>query len=222
MPQVACQLQVLPLLVSLSTVGASPIEVEGDRVDAGGIDPVIDGSPGERMSVFELLTVSSGVMTPAQVGDVIALCSEVFETDYSFYMNLDLVARPRFGLRGRVFGRPCAVAQPGRCRVGDGPCRCLHMLRGWRRTLTIRAVAMARRSCGVCSTRSGTSIPRRAFPGRRGSGTKTGWERCSGRLFIVKDGAVTETLDECVMLYRTPRTEALDLRASLTRALAAV
>ena len=42
------------------------------------------------MSEFELLTVSSGVMTPAQVGDVIALCSEVFETDYSFYMNLDL------------------------------------------------------------------------------------------------------------------------------------
>ena len=72
------------------------------------------------MSEFELLTVSSGVMTPAQVGDVIALCSEVFETDYSFYMNLDLE-------RGHVLGYTdgCLVAHAlwlnRPLRVGDGP-----------------------------------------------------------------------------------------------------
>lgn len=39
---------------------------------------------------FNLLTISSHDITPAQTAAVIALCSDVFEMAYSFYMNLGL------------------------------------------------------------------------------------------------------------------------------------
>ena len=37
---------------------------------------------------LELLTLSSHGMTRAQTAAVVALCSEVFELDYSYYLNL--------------------------------------------------------------------------------------------------------------------------------------
>lgn len=39
---------------------------------------------------LELLTVSSTEMTPAQTDEVTQLCSQVFECNYSYYMNLPL------------------------------------------------------------------------------------------------------------------------------------
>lgn len=39
---------------------------------------------------LELRVVSSTVMTREQTAAVVALCSEVFNLDYAFYMNLDL------------------------------------------------------------------------------------------------------------------------------------
>ena len=45
---------------------------------------------------------------------------------------------------------------------------------------------------------------------------RLGWERWQGSLFIEQDGATQVTPDECVLVYRTPNTGALDLGASLT------
>ncbi len=45
---------------------------------------------------------------------------------------------------------------------------------------------------------------------------KLGWERWQGPLWIDKDGAVSETPNETVLVYRTPRTGSLDLSQPLT------
>ena len=53
-------------------------------------------------------------------------------------------------------------------------------------------------------------------PSQPGWYERLGWERWQGPLFIVKDGVAEATPDECVLIYRTPRTGALDLTAPLT------
>ena len=53
-------------------------------------------------------------------------------------------------------------------------------------------------------------------PSEPGWYERLGWERWQGPLCIVKDGIAEVTPDECVLIYRTPKTGALDPTASLT------
>ena len=50
-------------------------------------------------SPMEIRTVPLHTLTSEQTTQIIELCSEAFRLDYAFYMNLDLPARPRPGLR---------------------------------------------------------------------------------------------------------------------------
>ena len=69
---------------------------------------------------YRLDTIPSSELTPAQAGEVIALCSEVFELDYSFFMDL---CPDRVHVLGYVDGRLVSHAlwldRP--LRIGDGP-----------------------------------------------------------------------------------------------------
>ena len=80
---------------------------------------------------FELITVSSTGMTQAQTAEVIALCSDVFQIDYSFYMNLDLYRVHVLGYDdGHLVSHALWLERP--LRVGDGP---------WRNAAYIEGVA---------------------------------------------------------------------------------
>lgn len=69
---------------------------------------------------FELITVSSREITQAQIAAVIALCSDVFEMDYSFYMNLDLYRVHVLGYDdGHLVSHALWLERP--LRIGDGP-----------------------------------------------------------------------------------------------------
>ena len=92
---------------------------------------------------FKLVTVSSNEITQAQTAEVIALCSDVFQMDYAFYMNLGLYRVHVLGYEDGYLvshalwlERNCASA-PGR---GATP----RTSRGWRRTPTPGGEATAR------------------------------------------------------------------------------
>ena len=69
---------------------------------------------------FELVTVSSNEITQAQTDAVIALCSDVFQMDYAFYMNLGLY---RVHVLGYADGLLVSHALwlERQLRIGDGP-----------------------------------------------------------------------------------------------------
>ena len=163
-----------------------------------------------------LLTIPSSAMTTDQSNAVIALCSEVFELDYACYMNL---CPDRVHVLGYVDGQLVAHAlwldRP--LRVGEGP---------WLNSAYVEGVAtrVDYRQRGY-----GAAVMRRlqAEIGRYDLGAlspavpewyaQLGWERWQGPLWIEQDGALLATPDdEMVLIYRTPRTPALDLRAPLT------
>lgn len=155
-------------------------------------------------------------MTPAQLKAVIALCSEVFELDYAYYMDL---CADRVHVLGTMDGQLVAHAlwldRP--LRVGDGP---------WLNAAYVEGVAThaAHRQRGY-----GAAVMRRlqAEIGGYDLGAlspavpewyaKLSWERWLGPLWIDHDGALEATPDdEIVLIYRTPRTPQIDLGASLT------
>lgn len=165
---------------------------------------------------FEVLVVSSAVMTPAQSQAVIALCSEVFELDYAYYMNL---CPDRVHVLGYADGQLVAHAlwldRP--LRAGDGPwlnaayvegvaTHADHRQRGY------GAAVMRRLQAAIVDYDLGALSP--AVPEWY---AKLGWERWRGPLWIDHDGILEATPeDEMVLIYRTPRTPRLDLTASLT------
>ena len=164
---------------------------------------------------FELITVSSREMTQAQTGAVIALCSDVFRIDYSFYMNLDLYRVHVLGYDdGHLVSH--ALWLERQLRIGDGP---------WRNAAYIEGVAThadaRRRGYGSAVMRrlqreiAGYDLGALS-PSRPEWYERLGWERWLGPLFIQQDGETQATPDECVLIYRTPNTGALDLSASLT------
>ncbi len=165
---------------------------------------------------FELLTISSAVMTPDQSKAVIALCSEVFELDYSFYMDLCPDRVHVLGYLGdQLVAHALWLDRP--LRVGGGP---------WLRSAYVEGVAThaAQRGRGY-----GAAVMRRLQAGIAGYDlgalspavpewyAKLGWERWRGPLSIDHDGSLEATPDdEMVLIYRTPRTPPLDLHAPLT------
>ncbi len=166
---------------------------------------------------FQLLTVPSHSMTQPQLDAVIALCSEVFDMDYAAMMDLPLT---RVHVLGAIDGRLVSHALwlERRLRVGGGP---------WLNAAYIEGVATHpdHRGRGY-----GSAVMRRVAQEISGFDLgalspavpewyeRLGWERWRGPLLIEKDGVVEATSyeDELVMVYRTPRTGALDLTASLT------
>lgn len=156
-------------------------------------------------------------MTQPQLDAVIALCSEVFEMDYAAMMDLPLT---RVHVLGYVDGRLVSHALwlERRLRVGGGP---------WLNAAYIEGVATHpdHRRRGY-----GSAVMRRVAQEIGGFDLgalspavpewyeRLGWERWRGPLRIEKDGVVEATSyeDELVMVYRTPRTGALDLAAPLT------
>lgn len=166
---------------------------------------------------LQLLTVSSDSITRPELDAVIALCSEVFHLDYAYYMNLPLV---RMHVLGYDDGRLVAHALwlNRRMRVGGGP---------WLNAAYIEGVATHADTRGrgygsAVMRRVAQEISRYDFgalsPAVPEWYEKLGWERWRGPLLIEKDAVVELTTDpdELVMVYRTPRTAALDLDASLT------
>ena len=164
---------------------------------------------------LDIFTVPANELTRAQIDQIIALCSEVFRCDYAFYMNLDL---PRVHVLGYVGERLVAQALwlTRRLRVGAGP---------WLEAADIEGVAthadFRRRGYGSAVMRrlqgeiSGFDLGVLS-PSQEGWYRRLGWEHWLGPLFIVKDGVAEATPDDYVMVYRTPKTGALDLTASLT------
>ncbi len=166
--------------------------------------------------VFQLFTVPSPMMTPVQSDAVSALCSQVFQLDYSYYMDL---CPDRVHVLGYADGRLVAHAlwldRP--LRVGDGP---------WLRSAYVEGVAT---HADYRQRGYGSAVIRRLQAAISGYDlgalspavpewyVKLGWERWQGPLWIEQDGALEATPDdEMVLIYRTPRTPQLDLAASLT------
>ncbi len=163
---------------------------------------------------FELFTVSSNESTPAQTAAVIAL-SDVFQLDYSFYMNLGLERVHILGYDDdRLVSHVLWLNRP--LRIGDGP---------WLAAAYVEGVAThadyRRRGYGSAVMRclqeeiSGYDLAALS-PSRPEWYERLGWERWQGPLWIVQDGETQATPDECVLVHRTPLTGDLDLSASLT------
>lgn len=166
--------------------------------------------------MFECLTLPSSAMTSAQTGAVIALCSAVFELDYSYYLNLWPNRVHVLGyLDGKLVAHALWLDRP--LRVGDGP---------WLNSAYVEGVAthadhrgrgygaaiMRCLQANIVAYDLGALSP--AVPEWYG---KLGWERWRGPLWIEHDGALEATPDdEMVLIYRTPRTPPLDLTAALT------
>ena len=164
---------------------------------------------------FELVTVSSDEITPEQTAEVITLCSDVFRMDYAFYMALGLCRVHVLGyLDGLLVSH--ALWLERQLRIGGGP---------WLNAAYVEGVAthpdtrrrgygsavMRRLQQEIASCDLGALSPSRPEWYER-----LGWERWQGPLWIQKDGETQGTSDECVLIYRTPATGALDLSASLT------
>ncbi|MCX6028718.1 MAG: GNAT family N-acetyltransferase [Chloroflexi bacterium] len=165
--------------------------------------------------VIELHTVPSSALTPAQTDDVITLCSEVFRLDYAFYMNLDYERVHVLGYAGsRLVAHALWLTR--RLRIGAGP---------WLTAADVEGVAT---HADYRGRGYGSAVMRRVqqeigdfdlgvlSPSRADWYERLGWVRWQGPLYILKDDAVLVTPDDCVLVYRTPRSGDLDVQASLT------
>lgn len=166
---------------------------------------------------LQLVTVSSDKIARPQLDAVIALCSEAFHIDYAYYMDLPLF---RVHVLGYADGRLASHALwlERRMRIGGGP---------WLNAAYIEGVATHPDTRG---RGYGSAVMRAVQQAIAGFDLgalspavpewyeRLGWQRWRGPLLIERDGAVEATAgdDELVMVYRTPRTGALDLAASLT------
>jgi len=164
---------------------------------------------------MEIRTIPSHALTSEQTAQTIELCSEVFRLDYAFYMNLDL---PRVHVLGYAGEHMVAHALwlTRRLQVGSGPWFEAAYVEGVATHADFRrqgyGAAVMRRLQGEISDFDLGALS----PAHEGWYRRLGWERWQGPLFIVKDGAAEATPDDYVMVYRTPKTGALDLTAPLT------
>ncbi len=170
------------------------------------------------MSTFAICTVRSHDMAPAQLGDVIALCSDIFHLDYAYYMNL---GPDRVHVLGYADGRLVSHALwlDRRLWVTSTRAATLHAAyvegvathpdyrrRGYGSTLMRRLqneIVRAGYDLGALS------------PARVDWYERLGWVPWQGPLFIARDGVLQATPDDCVLIYRTPRTGEIDIRQPL-------
>jgi aminoglycoside 2'-N-acetyltransferase I len=165
--------------------------------------------------MLEISVLPSSRMTRETTADVIRLCSEVFDLDYSFYMNL---CPDRVHVLGYVDGALVSHALwlDRRLIVGEG-----HSFD----TAYVEGVAThadhRRRGYGSAIMRRLQEEIRDYDFGALSPAVpewykKLGWEEWQGPLWIDHDGQLEATPDECVLIYRTPRTPPLNLTATLT------
>ena len=167
------------------------------------------------LTYMDICVVPRDALTSEQTDQIIALCSEVFRLDYAFYMNLDLPCVHVLGYAGeRLVAHALWLTR--RLQVGVGP---------WFEAAYVEGVAT---HADFRRQGYGSAVMRRLqeeiggfdlgalSPSEPGWYERLGWERWRGPLCIVKDGIAELTPDECVLIYRTPRTCALDLTAPLT------
>jgi GNAT superfamily N-acetyltransferase len=162
-----------------------------------------------------LVTVSSGAMTRAQVNAVIELCSQVFELDYAFYMELPYERVHVLGYAGQRLVSH-ALWLERRLRVGAGPWLSAAYVEGVATHAAYRrrghgSAVMRRLEYEIRGYDLGALSPRRPEWYER-----LGWVRWQGPLFILKDVDTLETPDECVMVLRTPCSGEIDISSSLT------
>ena len=170
---------------------------------------------------LELLVVPNQVrppsqaMTGSQADEVVALCGEVFHCDYRGLMEL---CPERTHVLGYAHGRLVAHAlwldRP--LRVNWGP---------WLHTAYVEGVATLpgyrKRGYGGAVMRclqeevAGYDFAALS-PAEEEWYIALGWERWLGPLYIEEECSVTPTPDDCVLIYRTPKTGKLDLKSSLT------
>jgi len=156
-------------------------------------------------------------MAQAQREEVIALCSNIFDLDYRYLLDL---CPDRVHVLGYVQGRLVSHALwlDRRMRVGGGP---------WQIAAYVEGVAThpdyeGRGYGSAVMRRLAQEIGRYAFgalsPAVPEWYERLGWVRWQGPLLIERDSVVEVTTDpeEMVLIYRTPRTGALDLTATLT------
>jgi aminoglycoside 2'-N-acetyltransferase I len=149
--------------------------------------------------------------------DVVELCSEAYETDFSEYLAwlkrvTHVLARDE---DGRLVSHACWITRWLQVESNEPM-----------RTAYVEAVATANsaRNRGIASAvmrklqDSVTDYDIAALsPAVEGIYTRLGWERWQGPLFVRKDGAIEASPDdEGVMIYRLPRTPALDLAKPLS------
>jgi aminoglycoside 2'-N-acetyltransferase I len=164
---------------------------------------------------FTLTTVHSSVITQTQAAEVIALCSEVFHIDYAYLMGLCPKRTHVLGYAGNSLVSH-ALWLERRLRVGEGP---------WLNAAYVEGVAT---HTGFRAHGYGSALMRRLqreigshdlgalSPAREEWYARLGWVRWQGPLSILKDGEYTDTPNDCVMVYRTPQSADIDLRARLT------
>lgn len=154
-------------------------------------------------------------MTGSQTDDVVALCGEIFHCDYRSLLDLCPVRTHVLGYaHGRLVSHALWLDRP--LRVNWGP---------WRNTAYVEGVA----THGDYRNRGyGAAVMRRLqeeiagydfaalSPAVEAWYLALGWERWLGPLYIEEECSVMPTPDECVLIYRTPKTGELDLKASLT------
>ena len=164
---------------------------------------------------LELITVTRETITREQTDAVVALCSEIFHMDYSYYVNLECVRGYVLGyVDGKLVAHALWLAR--RLRIGEGPWRLAAYVEGVATHTDYRrrgygSAVMRRVQQEIMGFELGALSP--AVPEWY---ERLGWERWQGPLYIVCGEVVQETPGECVMIYRTPRTGDIDVKASLT------
>jgi GNAT superfamily N-acetyltransferase len=171
------------------------------------------------MMSLTVQTISSQRMTPAQAEAVIALCSQVFNLDYRYYMALCPDRNHVLGeLDGQLVAHALWLDRP--MRIGGGPWRVAAYIEGVathaeQRKAGYGAAVMRRIAQEIQPYAFGALSP--AVPEWY---AKLGWLRWRGPLLIEKDGVIDASTpqDEIVMLYPTRETGSVDFTASLTGA----
>lgn len=164
---------------------------------------------------LKLLTVSSIAMDREQARAVAELCGEVFNVDYARLMDLCPVRTHVLGYADEQLVSH-ALWLDRRIRIGEGQ---------WFTAAYVEGVAThpgyRERGYGRAAMRrlqdAISSYPLGVLsPAAESWYVKLGWERWLGPLWIDHDGDHRETPDETVLVYRTPKTLALDLSLPLT------
>lgn len=163
---------------------------------------------------LELLVVPSHAMTEAQADEVAALCGQVFGCNYRELMDLSPVRTHVLGYAdGRLVAHALWLDRP--LRVNWGP---------WLNTAYVEGVAThpeyrGRGYGAAVMQRLQEEVADYDFAALSCAEDEwyvaLGWERWRGPLYIEEECSVMPTPDVRVLIYRTPKTSDLDLKATL-------
>lgn len=163
-----------------------------------------------------LQVIHHSELTPLLRGEVLSLCSDAYEEDFTPHFRLLGTATHVLAWEsGRLVSHAAWV--PRVLRVGRDrlPLSCAYV----EAVATRRA--LQRKGLGTFVLQAVPPLLSRfdlaaLSPSEPDFYAKSGWEMWRGRLFCVRDGQRSESEEEQVMIHRLPRTPAsLDLAADL-------